>query len=391
MKKRPDLPPRMRGRPARRLTSAAVRGAFELPVCQSCRNVQYPVGEICSACLSSELRWESVPRTGTVLSATVVRHCTEAYFQKQRPILMGSVRLDAGPVAIVRMSADCAKPGERVFISNQLDRSGEAILCASAKSESAVENILRDPNRDIAGKTVLVTGASGGIGRELVSAFRAAGAATIFAAARGKPETASAKYPEIVPVSLDLTDLRSIEAAAAEIGPRVDILVNNAGVTAIAGFLEGKDIEGARSEMEVNYFGTLSMIRAFAPHLKAKRQGVIVNMLSMLAHVCVPSMGSYCASKAAAMSLTQGMRAELLPWGVRVCGVFPTTVDTATSADSPPPKLSPASVAREVIRMIRDGEEDAYPGNIARDLIAALREDPKTVEREMALALPEPE
>jgi NAD(P)-dependent dehydrogenase (short-subunit alcohol dehydrogenase family)/uncharacterized OB-fold protein len=386
MKKRPDLPPRARTRPARRLTSAATRGRLELPVCQACRSVQYPVGEICGACLSNELRWESVEATGTLLSSTVIRHATEAYFQKQRPILMGSVRLDAGPVVLARLSRECTRPGTRVVISNQLDRSGEAILCASAKADEAVENILADPNRDIEGKVVLITGANGGIGRELVAAFRKAGAEVI-AASRAPVASAEAGTRSI---ALDVANRGSVEAAAVEIGPRVDILINNAGTTAIAGFLEGDDISGARSEMEVNYFGTLSMIRAFAPHLKAKKRGVIVNMLSALGHVCLPTMGSYCASKAAAWSLTQGIRAELLPWGVRVCAVFPTTVDTAASADSPPPKLSPAFVAREVVRMIRDGEEDLYPGNIAQDLIEALRQDSKTVEREMSLMLPEP-
>ena len=142
--------------------------------------------------------------------------------------------------------------------------------------------------------------------------------------------------------------------------------------------------------MQVNYFGTLAMIRGFAPHFSARKQGVIVNVLSVLAHVSLPSMGSYCASKAATLSLTQGVRAELLPWGVRVCAVFPSTVDTAASADSPPPKLAPAQVASAIVTMIRDGSEESYPGAIASDLAGALRADAKAVEREMALGLPEP-
>jgi len=389
MKKRPDLPPRARTRPARPMTSAAVRGRFELPVCQSCRSVQYPVGEICRSCLSSDLRWEPVPGEGTVLSSTVIRHATEAYFQKHRPILMGTVKLDAGPVVMARLARECTEPGARVVISNQLDRSGEAILCASAEA-GAMENILADPNRIIEGKVVLITGANGGIGRELIAAFRKAGAAEVIAATRSPADGKSPTEPGVRSIVLDVTDQRSVEAAAVEVGARVDIVVNNAGTTAISGFFEGDDISGARREMDVNYFGTLSVIRAFAPHLKAKKHGVIVNVLTALAHVCLPSMGSYCASKAAALSLTQGVRAELISWGIRVCAIFPTTVDTAASADSPPPKLAPKVVASEIIRMIRDGEEDVYPGNIAQDLIGAIRADAKTVEREMSHALPEP-
>ncbi len=111
--------------------------------------------------------------------------------------------------------------------------------------------------------------------------------------------------------------------------------------------------------------------------------GVIVNVLTVLAHACLPSMGSYCASKAAALSMTQGVRAELMPWGVRVAAVFPSTVDTPTSAESPPPKLRPAEVAEAVVTMILNGTEDHYPGRIASDLYAGWRDSHKVVEREL--------
>jgi hypothetical protein len=132
------------------------------------------------------------------------------------------------------------------------------------------------------------------------------------------------------------------------------------------------------------------VIRAIAPFMKAKRQGTIVNILTVLAHANLPSMGSYCASKAAAWSMTQGVRAELMPWGVRVAAVFPSTVDTAVSIDSPPPKLRPSQVADAILMTIRTGLEDHYPGRIAADLYAGWRESHKVVERELALGLPEP-
>ena len=392
MKKRPDLPPRTRGRPARRLTSAAALGRFELPVCVACGHVQYPVGETCGQCFSDDLTWRAVERGGTVLATTAIRHATEAYFQKLRPVRIGTVKLDAGPVVLARLSADVAKAGKRVAMSNQLDRSGEAVLCASAEGTRSVENILADPNREIAGRTVLVTGANGGIGRAIVAAFLDAGASEVIAATRsGNAPEFEGGDARITQIAMDLSDRASVRTAAEGVGARVDILVNNAGVTAISGFFEGDDTGGARREMDINYFGTLEVLRAFAPHMKARQQGVILNVLTVLAHVCLPSMGSYCASKAAALSLTQGVRAELLPWGVRVCAIFPSTVDTEASADSPPPKLAPKRVAAEIVRMIAEGEEDCYPGDIARELAAAIRRDAKTVEREMALALPEPE
>jgi NAD(P)-dependent dehydrogenase (short-subunit alcohol dehydrogenase family)/uncharacterized OB-fold protein len=388
MKRRPDIPPRLRGRPARRLTSAAAIGLFELPVCQVCKTAQYPIREICQNCLSDNLKWEAVPPGGTALAATTIRHSTDPYFQAHRPISMGSIKLDAGPVVMARFTAGWVQAGTRIQIQNHLDRSGEAILVAVPEQSRKKELVLPDPNREISGKTILITGADGGIGQSLVKAFLDAGAAKVIAA--GRKAAAPSADPRIARIAVDVTDAASVQKMAASFGPSIDILVNNAGTTASSGLLDADTMDGARREMDVNYFGTLAMIRALAPHFKERKQGVVVNVLSVLAHVCLPSMGSYCASKAATLSLTQGVRAELLPWGVRVCAIFPSTVDTPASADSPPPKLSPSHVAADVVKMILDGTEEVYPGPIASDLAAAIRADSKTVEREMSMALPEP-
>ena len=111
-------------------------------------------------------------------------------------------------------------------------------------------------------------------------------------------------------------------------------------------------------------------------------------MLSVLAHVNLPMLGSYSASKAAALSLTEAARAELAPCGVRVCGIFPGAVDTRMSAHIPPPKLAPAQLAEAVVRMLRDGVEDIFPGAAAEGLNKAIRADRKAVEKEMAARLP---
>ena len=388
MKRRPDLPPRLRGRTARRLTSAATRGQFELPICQDCKAVQYPVRDICRNCLSENLRWEAVAAGGSVLATTIIRHSTDPYFQAHRPLAMGSVKLDAGPVAVVRLAAGLAA-GARVKLQNDLDRSGEAILVAVPEQSTKREAVLPDPNREISGKTVLITGAEGGIGRALVKAFLVAGAAEVFAAGRGVPSQTSSD-PRVHHIALDVTDENALQVFAQGTGKKIDVLINNAGVTASSGLLDADSMDGARREMEVNYFGTLATIRALVPVFKQRKQGIVVNVLSILAQVCLPSMGSYCASKAATLSLTQGVRAELLPWGIRVCAIFPSTVDTPASADSPPPKLSPAQVADAIVRMIVDGIEEAYPGPIASNLAEALRQDSKAVEREMSTMLPEP-
>lgn len=390
VKRRPDLPPRLRGRMARRLTAAAALGRFELPVCAECGTVTFPIQEICGACLSDRLRWQEVSPVGRLLTRTVIRHSTDAYFQALRPIAMGTVKLDCGPVVFARLSGECKDIGQRLRVFNRLDRGGEQVFVATPEEAKVENNIIADPNREVKGKCVLVTGADGGLGKALVDAFVKAGATRVWTATR-KPVTEVADADAVVrPVRMDVTDVASVEAAVAATGGEVEILVNNAGFTAISGLLDADDTEGARREIEVNYLGALNVLRGFTPAMKKRGQGTVVNVLTVLAHANLPSMGSYCASKAAALSMTQGVRAELLPWGVRVAAIFPSTVDTPASTDSPPPKLRPAQVADAVIRQIVDGTEDVYPGRIAADLYSGWRDSHKVVERELGMGLPEP-
>lgn len=109
---------------------------------------------------------------------------------------------------------------------------------------------------------------------------------------------------------LDVTNSHQI-AAAVNIAQDVTLLINNAGISAFEGAIAAPDMEAARREMEVNYFGTLAMARVFTPILAAHGGGTVLNMLSMLSLVSLPSSATYAASKAAILSLTHSMRAEL--------------------------------------------------------------------------------
>ena len=135
--------------------------------------------------------------------------------------------------------------------------------------------------------------------------------------------------------------------------------------------------------MRVNYFGTLQMCRAFAPVLAHNGGGAIVNVLSILSRVNLPSVGSYSASKAAALSLTQGIRSELARQGTMVIGVLPAFVDTAMASRVTMPKLPPKAVAEAILAALRDGIEDVYPGEAAA-VAAALEKDGKAVEQQFA-------
>jgi NAD(P)-dependent dehydrogenase (short-subunit alcohol dehydrogenase family)/uncharacterized OB-fold protein len=380
----PLLPPRNRGPLASRLVSLAALGRFELPACKSCGTIQYPLREICRNCLSDDLAWRTLEPTGVLLARTRLHHSTEPYFLARVPFEIGSVKLDGGPVALAFLSSRCGPALARVRLHIALDRAGEAVLVAAPEKDLGRENIMSDPNREIEGKVVLITGAAGGIGAALVDAFLAAGAGEVIAAGRRPPQSDDRRVSFL---PLDLAEMSSVESLADKVADRVEILVNNAGVNTNRPALAAESEAGARDEMSVNYFGLLHMLRAFSPAMRRRCSGTIVNVLSVLSHVNLPVMGSYAASKAAAWSLTQAARAELAHDGVRVCAIFPRSVDTAMTAGSSAPKSSPTVVAKAMVDMIRDGIEDRYEGLEIEELYTALREDPKAVERRMAAVL----
>lgn len=236
----------------------------------------------------------------------------------------------------------------------------------------------------------LVTGANGGIGKYYVEALRTAGVSRIYAGARNPnslADMATIDSQRIIPIPLDITNEQSVITASEEYQD-VTLLINNAGIGLLKGFISATDLSSAKAEMEVNYFGTLAMCRAFAPVLKRNGGGAIVNMLSILGKVNFPMNASYSASKAAAILMTQGVRAELAAQGTLVIGVMPGTVDTEGTRNFPPPKVSPEVVVQEALQAVVDGVEDVYPGEQAKEMEEQLLKDPKSLEKAMAMMLP---
>ncbi|MGE0331789.1 MAG: SDR family NAD(P)-dependent oxidoreductase [Ramlibacter sp.] len=230
---------------------------------------------------------------------------------------------------------------------------------------------------------VVLTGAGGGIGTALTEALLQAGVAEIIATGRETPEP----QPRVRAELLDVTDAGSVHALAERLGNRVSVVIHCAGVNGNRRLFTPGYEDGARLEMAVNYFGLLNLAAAFAPAMRARRNGVFVNLLSLLSHVNLPHMATYCASKAAAHSLTQALRAELSRDGVLVCGVYPAVVDTSMSSHIPGTKLAPAELAQLIVQGIEQGAEDIFPGPAE----AAYRQfvaDPKGMERGMAARLP---
>jgi NAD(P)-dependent dehydrogenase (short-subunit alcohol dehydrogenase family) len=234
---------------------------------------------------------------------------------------------------------------------------------------------------NITNKTVLITGASRGIGRALVEEALERGARQVYAGARG-----ALQHPDgrVTPLRLDVTSKSEIQRAAAGIG-ELDLLVNNAGISLFDDF---SDPDVIWRHMEVNALGMARVTQAFLPLLKRSR-GAIVNNLSLAGIAPVPPTPSYSVSKAAAASLTQGLRMLLAKHGVEVHGVFLGPVDTEMSRGIEVPKAAPAAVAQGIFDGLERGEEDIFPDPMSRSLAEGWRAgSAKALERQFMAFVP---
>lgn len=226
-----------------------------------------------------------------------------------------------------------------------------------------------------------VSGANRGVGAQFVTSLLGGGARRVYAAARDV-NALSVNDPRVVPVTLDVTDPRQV-AHAASLAGDVTLLINNAGINRLERAIVPRNGDAARAEMEVNYFGTLAMCRAFTPALIANH-GTVVNMLSILARVALPMMGSLCASKAAALRMTECLRAELAAHDVRVLAVLPGAIDTDMSRDFPPPKLAVTDVVDAVFAALGGGPDEVCVGAMAQGVSAGLAADREAVQKQFA-------
>lgn len=240
---------------------------------------------------------------------------------------------------------------------------------------------------EIAGATAFVTGAGGGIGRCFVDALLRRGAARVYAADLPGKEIA-ASDPRVVAATLDITNEAAV-VQAAEAACDVQLLINNAGVNLRARFIGAPSLAAARREMETNYLGTLAMCRAFASVLAAHRSAggsAIINVASILGKVTLPNLGSYCASKAALLRLSEGVRAELAAQATHVVVVLPWAVDTPMSGPFPGVKTAPAEVADRALDAAVSGEEEVLLHEYSHDIERRLRENPKALQQELSAA-----
>lgn len=221
-------------------------------------------------------------------------------------------------------------------------------------------------------RNVLVTGANRGIGKAIVEKFLEEGAAKVYAAARDleslNPLLAS--YGDrIVSVHVDLNQPETI-TEAAEFANDVDMVVNNAGMLRIESPLSENAIPALQAEMEVNVYGLMRVAQAFAPVLKANGGGTLVQLNSVASMKNFADFATYSASKAAAYSITQGLREKLAEQDTQVISVHPGPIATDMAQDAGLGEMAepPVLVPEAIITALKNNEFHVFPDSMAKQV-----------------------
>jgi NAD(P)-dependent dehydrogenase (short-subunit alcohol dehydrogenase family) len=233
----------------------------------------------------------------------------------------------------------------------------------------------------------LVTGGNRGIGRAFVNALLAEGASKVYAAVRDPADVDSELLAAgVVAVPLDVTDPAAV-AAAAKSCHDVTVLINNAGFHSRERLILTDDPAAARQEMEVNYFGVLTMTREFAPVLAANGGGAIVNVLSVAGSIPIAFMGGYSPAKSAALFLSTIARAELEPQGTTVTALIVGAVRTRMSDYVDGAMEDPAAIAQVGLQAMSRGDRTVDTDAMATHIRALYALDPVRYERGIAKML----
>ncbi|MGH3240969.1 MAG: SDR family oxidoreductase [Spirillospora sp.] len=230
----------------------------------------------------------------------------------------------------------------------------------------------------IEGAVALVTGANRGLGRLFARQLLERGAARVYATAR---RAESIDLPGVVPLRLDVTHGAEVHAAAVA-AEDVTLLVNNAGVSHWTNLVTG-DLTALHAEMETNFWGTLSMVRAFAPVLAANGGGAILTVLSAQSWFAYPGTNGYHAAKAAQWALTNGIRVELAEQGTLVTGLHLGAVDTDFSAAYDGPKGDPSAAVRAGLDGIEAGAIETLADDWSAHVKRSLADDPSRLYDEI--------
>ena len=232
---------------------------------------------------------------------------------------------------------------------------------------------------DIDGSIALVTGANRGLGRAFSAHLLERGAAKVYAAAR-RPEAVD--LPGVVPVALDITDPARVAELGRELGD-VTLVVNNAGTSSGADLLTG-GADAVREALSTHLFGSLDVVRAFAPVLGRNGGGAVVNVLSALSWFGLQGANAYHVAKAAEWAMTNAVRLELEDQGTLVTGLHLGAADTDMTADYDGPKIAPEDLARITMDGVEAGAWEIVADEWTATVKASLAGDPREFHRAIA-------
>ena len=233
----------------------------------------------------------------------------------------------------------------------------------------------------LSNKVILVSGATRGIGAATVRELLKVGVGKIYAGARNVTSLPDFADARVVPLQLDVTSDESVEKAAA-MADDVDVLLNNAGTMGFGDWItSSQDVIDA--DMNTNFYGTLRVIRAFAPGFISRGSGTIANVVSIVGLAPVPVAAGYSASKAALQSLTQALRGTLEKSGITVIGIYPGPVDTELAKNIPLEKVTPEHAATNIVRGIEQGQTYIFPDPMALQVEHLWAHDGRQLEAAM--------
>ena len=225
-------------------------------------------------------------------------------------------------------------------------------------------------------KTVLITGASSGIGRASADLFLKRGWNVVATARRPEVLSEWASSDRALALRLDVTDPASIAAAVGTAQARfggIDVLVNNAGV-GLAGPIEAVTPAELKAHFDTNFFGLVDVTRAVLPGMRAGRNGLIINVTSIVGRFGVPFLAPYNAAKFAVEGLTEGMHYELKPFGIRVKLIEPGGVRSEFAHPwSMNPAYEPAQSAVKAV-MTAGGASSPGPEGVAEVILKAAQD-----------------
>ena len=232
-------------------------------------------------------------------------------------------------------------------------------------------------------KCVFISGASRGLGAAFAKEIIERGADKIFVTARKSEDLGYlvAQAPDrVVPIEMELSNPASIHKAV-EAAKSAFIVINNAGLLHFGNVLD-MPVRDIREDMEVNFYGTLEVIRQFTPHLKLSKDARVLNILSIVSLASKAGIGGYATSKAAAFSATQAIRGTLFKEGIAVHAAFPGGMDTdMLAAVTGEEKDDPTLIAKEILDQMSQGVLDIYPGH-GQEVGLLWKRSPRELEQQ---------